>query len=130
MLTDQQLVDTRRYMGYPMLGDTKADDNSDMAYGWVSPGTWQTLAHRLKTLRPEEETIVINFLTTLSTLEAAIPASGDNLDTDQAAVWYHNKNEVRDRTKLYSQWRRQLCNFVGIAPGPGLGDDIVRVVRG
>lgn len=130
MLTDQQLADTRRYMGYSMLGDIVADDNSDSAYGWVSAGAWQTLAHRLKTLRPEEERIVVKYLTTLATLEDAIPASGDNLDTDQAAVWYHNKNEVRDRTKLYTQWRRQLCGFIGIAPGPSLGNGITQVIRG
>jgi hypothetical protein len=129
MLTDQQLADTRRYMGYPMLGDTVADDNTDAAYGWVTSGTWQTLAHRLKTLRPEEEAIVVNYLTQLSLLEAAIPASGDNLDTDQAAVWYHNKNEVRDRTKLFNQWCRNLCGFIGVAPGPALGNGSVQIVR-
>lgn len=129
MLTARQLVDVRRYMGYPMQGDIIASDFSDAAYGWVSTGAWQTLYHRLNSLSTDEEAVVVNYLTTLATLESAIPASGDNLDTDQAAVWYHNKNEVRDRTKLFTQWRRQLCSFVGIAPGPGLGDGITRVLR-
>lgn len=129
MLTAGQLVDVRRYMGYPMQGDIPATDNSDMAYGWVSSGAWQTLYHRLSTMSAEEEAVVVSYLTTLSTLEAAIPSSGDNLDTDQAAVWYHNKNEVRDRTKLFMQWRRQLCGFIGIAPGPALGNGATQIVR-
>jgi hypothetical protein len=130
MLTDQQLADTRRFAGYPMLGDTVADNSRDFAYGWVSPGTWQTLYHRLTNLRPEEETILVNFLTKISGLETAVTDSSDNLDTDQAAVWFHNKNEVSDRMKLYNLWRRQMCEFIGIAPGPNLGQGGTRLVRG
>ena len=131
MLTAQQLSDVRRYAGYPMLGDTTADDSRDFAYGWVSPGTWQTLQHRLTNLRPEEETTLINvFLTNLATLESAIVGAGDNLDTDQAAVWTRNKTEVSDRTKLYNQWRREMCGFIGIAPGPYLGNGGGQIVRG
>ncbi|MBV6817512.1 hypothetical protein KWG64_06105 [Rahnella sp. PD12R] len=130
MLTDQQMADVRRYVGYPMLGDTVADNSRDFAYGWVSPGTWQTLYHRLISLRPEEETIVVNYLTTIATLEVAVTDSSDNLDTDQAAVWYHNKNEVNDRMKLYNLWRRQLCAFIGLAPGPSLGQGGTRLIRG
>jgi hypothetical protein len=129
MLTDQQLADVRRFIGYPMLGDTIADNSRDLAYGWVSPGTWQTLYHRLSTLRPEEEARIITFLTTLSGLETAVTDSTENLDTDQAAVWVHNKNEVSDRMKLYRLWRRELCSFIGIAPGPSLGKGGTRISR-
>jgi hypothetical protein len=38
------------------------------------------------------------------------------LDTDQAAVWKHNKDEVRDRAGLFDNWRRRLCG----PPGPDL----------
>ena len=108
MLTAQQMSDVRRYAGYPMLGDTVADDSRDFAYGWVSPGTWQTLQHRLTSLRPEEEATLISvYLTNLATLELAIPSTSDNLDTAQAAVWTWNKNEQRDREKLFDGWRRQ-----------------------
>ncbi|CNG30403.1 hypothetical protein [Yersinia enterocolitica] len=69
MLTDQQVSDVRRYLGYPMLGDTTADSSRDFAYGWVSPGTWQTLQHRLDSLRPEEEVTVLNYLDKISVLE-------------------------------------------------------------
>jgi hypothetical protein len=131
MLTAQQLADVRRFAGYPLLGDTVADDSRDFAYGWVSPGTWQTLQHRLTNLRPEEETTLISvYLTPLYTLETAIYGAGANLDTDQAAVWTRNKTEVADRAKLFDQWRRRMCYFIGVAPGPSLGNGGSQVIRG
>lgn len=129
-LSAQQLSDTRRYAGYPLLADTVADDFRDLAYGWVSPGVWQTLQHRLTNLRPEEESTIVNvYLAALATLESAIPGAGANLDTDQAAVWKHNKDEVRDRSRLFDAWRRRLCGFIGIAPGPTLGSGGVQISR-
>lgn len=129
MLTPQQLADARRYMGYPMLGDTTPDDRSDAAYAQVTSGRYQTLAHRLNTLRPEEEVIVADYLATLAGLEIGITRAADNLDTDKAAVWQRNRCEVADRTRLYNQWRRQLCSLLGIPPGPALGNGTTRIVR-
>lgn len=121
-LTAQQQADVRRYAGYPMLADTVADDSRDFAYGFVSPGVWQTLNHRLNNMRPEEESVLINtYLTNLNTLESAIVAAAANLDTDEAAVWKHNRNEVADRDRLFDSWRRRMCGFLGFAPGPGIG---------
>lgn len=129
-LTAQQMADVRRYAGYPMLGDTVADDSRDFAYGWVSPGTWQTLQHRLTSLRAEEETTLVSvYLTNLSMLEAAIPAAAANLDTDSAAVWVHNKTEVAERMSLFDNWRRRMCAFIGIAPGPSLGNGGSAIIR-
>jgi hypothetical protein len=71
--------------------------------------------------RPEELQVMRNFLANLYTLEQAIPGAGANLDTDSAAVWVHNRREVRDRAELYAYQRRQLCGFMGIPPGPALG---------
>lgn len=121
MLTDAQMVDARRYAGYSLVGDTLVDDRSDLAWGIVGPIEWQTLDHRLRSLSEAEEAVMANFLSTLNVLEKAITDSSDNLDTAQAAVWTHNANEVRDRTKLYNQQRRSMCGFLGIAPGPALG---------
>ena len=68
-------------------------------------------------LAPEEETTLINvYLANCSTLEAAIPTASSNLDTDQAAVWYHNKDEVGDRYELYRLWCRRLIEFMGVEP--------------
>lgn len=122
-LTAQQQVDARRFMGYGALGtDIPTDDYRDMAYGWVSPGVWQTLYHRLNNLTPESESTLINvYLVQLNTLETAVTSASDNLDIDQAAVYKHNAKEVSDRLYLFDEWRRRLCVFIGMAPGPGLG---------
>ncbi|EXF95796.1 hypothetical protein HK44_020630 [Pseudomonas fluorescens HK44] len=130
MLTDQQKSDARRYAGYPMQGDVVLDDRRDTAWGWVAPAIWQTMNHRLNNLRPEEEVTMISFLTKIAGLEADVLSSTDNLDTDQAAVWVHNKNEVRDRMGLYRMWRRELCGFLGVPAGPSLGDGSISLARG
>jgi hypothetical protein len=130
-LTTQQVADVRRFAGYPML-DTNdpVDASRDFAYGWVSPGVWQTLYTRLNNLTPENEnTLVSVYLTNLYTLESAITAASSNLDTAAAAVWTRNPNEVSDRMKLFDGWRRRMCGFIGIKPGPALGDGAARIVR-
>lgn len=71
-----------------------------------------------------------SFLTKIAGLEADVLSATDNLDTDQAAVWVHNKNEVQDRMKLYRLWRRELCGFIGVPPGPSLGDGSISMARG
>lgn len=129
MLTPLQQADARRYMGYPMIGDTSPDDRSDVAYAQVTSGRFQTLAHRLTSLRAEEEAIVANFLVMLAGLESGITRAADNLDTDKAAVWQRNRSEVSDRTRLYNQWRRLLCGLLGIPPGPSLGNGTTSVTR-
>lgn len=122
-LTAQQTADVRRFMGYPSVGlDYPTDDSRDFAYSFVSPGVWQTLTHRLNNMAPEDEnTLITVYLTNLYVLETAITAASANLDTDSAAVWKHNRSEVSDRLKLFDEWRRRLCYFIGIAPGPSLG---------
>lgn len=115
-LTTAQKVDIRRHCGYPVFGGTPSSFQSYrffQAYG--------TLEYRMSNLLPEEEAVITaTYLPNLTTLEAAIPAVGANLDTDVAAVWTHNRNELRDREALFSSWRRKLCGFLGIPPGPDL----------
>lgn len=62
----------------------------------------------------EEETLETIYLQNLRTLESAIPTASENLDTDRAAVWYHNKNEVADRFKLFNLWCTRLKDFMGV----------------
>jgi hypothetical protein len=72
----------------------------------------------MNNLSPNQETILIsNYIANCNTLEAAIPTASDNLDTDRAAVWYHNKKEVRDRWDLYKLWCNRLVEFMGL-PSP------------
>ena len=129
MLNSLQKTDVRRFAGYPSLGDTIADDSRDFAYSWVSPGILQTLEHRLNNLRVDEESILITkYINILNDLEDAVVSATDNLDTNAAAVWTHNKNEVADRENLFKRKRINMCQFLGIKPGNGLnaGSKLVR----
>jgi hypothetical protein len=114
VFTDAQLVDIRRFCGYPAYGSGAV----------VNPLPWvmkyyQVLEYKLQNLDAAEGAVVVNtYLTPLYVLETAITGAGANLDTDQAAVWTHNKNEVRDRDALFANWRRKLCAFLGVPPGP------------
>lgn len=115
--TDAQLVDIRRYCGYPAYGDGAV----------VFPAPWimrqyLALEYRMQHISASEGAVVVNtYLTNLYALETAIPGTSANLDTDQAAVWKHNANEQIDRDRLFDSWRRRLCNFLGIPPGPNFG---------
>ncbi len=112
--TDAQLVDIRRFCGYPAYGSGAV----------VNPLPWvmkyyQVLEYKLQSLSAAEGAVVVTtYLANLYTLETAIPGVSANLDTDEAAVWKHNKNELRDRDALFANWRRKLCAFLGVPPGP------------
>ena len=114
--TDQQLVDIRRFCGYPAYGDGSV----------VFPAPWimrqyLALEYRLQHLGASEGGVVVTtYLANLYTLENAIPGTSANLDTQQAAVWTHNPNEQRDRERLFRSWRMKLCDFLGIPAGPYL----------
>jgi hypothetical protein len=118
IFTTAQKVDIRRFCGYPQFGNVPS---SFQSYRFFQ--SYGTLEYRMQNMLTEEATVVMNvYLENLTTLEAAIPAAGANLDTDQAASWKHNKSEVRDRSELFNKWRRDLCAFMGIPAGPGLGE--------
>lgn len=118
VFTTAQKVDIRRFCGYPQYGNVPSSFQSYrffQAYG--------TLEYRMQNMLVEEAAVVINtYLGPLNQLEQAILGASANLDTDKAAVWTHNKNEVADRTWLFNSWRRRLCGQIGIPPGPDLGD--------
>jgi hypothetical protein len=117
MFTDQQKTDIRRFCGYPAYGASPAGN-----IGWRFFVAYGLLEYRMNNMSVDEVNVVLNYLTTLNQLEAAVPAAGDNLDTDAAANWKHNLNEISDRLRLFDEWRRRLCAFFGVPPGPGLGD--------
>jgi hypothetical protein len=129
-LTAQQLVDVRRYMGYSVSGAAGVTQYRQVVASNVAP-VLVLLEFRLTNLSPEEETVVVTtYLGNLATLETDIVGSADNLDTDQAAVWTHNKRERQEREALFDSWCRRLCTFLGFAPGPTLGNSGMQLVRG
>lgn len=117
LFSDAQKADIRRFCGYPAYGAGAAGFNS-----WRFFEAFGTLEYRLNNLAPAEIAVTMQYISTLATLEAAIPATSSNLDTDSAAAWTHNENEATDRTVLFDNWRRRLCGFLGVPPGPALGN--------
>lgn len=125
--TSAQLVDIRRFCGYPAYGDGAVV----FPYPWIMR-QYLALEYRLQHMSADEGAVVTNtYLANLSTLESAIPGTGANLDTDEAAAWKHNANEQLDRDRLFDSWRQRLCDFLGVPPGPnfkGMGGGISLVV--
>ena len=115
--TEAEKTDIRRFCGYPARGNPSIGLSSMQylrAYGY--------LEYRIDGLSDTEAAVVRRYLGTLTVLELAVPRAGENLDTDQASVWTRNRDELRDRGRLFDDWRRRLCGFLGVAPGPALGD--------
>ena len=114
--TAQQLVDLRRFLGYSLYGAAPSPMNGYrffVAYG--------TMEYRLANCSAAEAATVVNvYLANLLALEQAVLTSSANLDTDRAAVWYHNKHEVRDRLDLFNAWRQRLADFFGLPLGDGI----------
>ena len=120
-LTSAQIVDCRRYMGYSVSGNPTSQPFREPVYSNVTLASL-SLDYRLDNLTADEENVVVNtYLTPLNAREQEIQGAAANLDTDQAAVWKRNSNEVDDRIKLFTWLRRDLCRFLGFEPGPELG---------
>ena len=127
-LTDAQKVDVRRWAGYGLVGDSDLSLYAEQAYsGSVAQ---ISLADRLDNLTTaEEDVLTTTYLANLATLEMAIVDSSENLDTKVAGPWEANPNELGQRTRLFKQWRRDMCDFLGVTPGPALGSGGLFVTR-
>jgi len=121
--SDAQKVQVRRYCGYPAYGAGAAGFNS-----WRFFQAYGTLEFRLNNLAPAEVAVVLQYVSTLGTIEAAIPRISENLDTESAAAWTHNADELKDREALFDSWRRRLCGLLGVPPGPAVGQAGVTLV--
>ena len=121
--TDAEKTDARRFCGYPAYGAGAAGQQN-----WRFYQAYGQLEFRLNNLSASEEAIVRRYLFTLTGLEIGIPNAAANLDTDTAAVWSRNANELRDRTALFEQWRRRLCGFLGLPAGPDLAESGLTLV--
>lgn len=123
-LTDAQKTDVRRFCGFPLFGNQPTQ-----GFGYRYFTQYGTLEYRIANMSAAEESVVVNtYLTNLAALETAIVGTSANLDTAKAAVWEHNKNEHRDREALFNSWRRKLCAFFGIEPGPGITGQGMRII--
>jgi hypothetical protein len=122
-LLDAEKVDTRRFCGYPAYG---AAPTGMQSWGYFQ--AYGQLEFRLANLSDSELVIVRRYLGTLTTLEAAVPGASDNLDTDQASMWTRNRSELTDRMRLFDEWRRRLCGFLGVPTGPALSSGTASLI--
>lgn len=121
--SEREKTDTRRFCGYPAYGNV-ATGMEDWRFFQV----YGLLEYRLNNLSDSEVTVLRRYLVTLTALEVAIPRSGENLDTDEAAVWTRNRREPQDRARLFDEWCRRLCGFLGIPPGPAFSSSGITLV--
>jgi hypothetical protein len=119
-LTAAEIVDARRFLGYSVSGDTDSFPYRELVYSNVSY-FGLSIDYRLQHLSPEEEAVTrTKFLVPLNKREDEIQCAASRLQTDTAAVWKRNPNEVSDRRGLFNQLRYDLCTFLGFKPGPQL----------
>lgn len=123
MFSESEKTDIRRHCGYPAYGAGAAGFQ-----GWRFFQAYGLLEFRMGNLADAEEGVVSGYLATLATLESAVTDAGSRLDTAQASVWTRNPAELRERAQLFDDWRRRLCAFLGVPPGPGLGDGRLTLV--
>ncbi|QDH16789.1 hypothetical protein [Swingsia samuiensis] len=114
-LNESEKVDIRRFCGYPVIGSCD-----------TSQGSWRffqqegTLEWRMNHLSSSERQQVRGYIAQLEAMELALAHSSDNLDTERAASWFHNQNEVSDRLQLFWIWRKRFCTFLGVSGGSEL----------
>ena len=113
---DSEKADIRRFAGYPPYGVGAAGFS-----GWRFFQAYGLMEFRLNNMAAAEIQNIRYMLTQLYTLESAVWGAGANLDTDQAAVWKHNRDEVAHREGLFAMHRRRLASLLGVPPGPHLG---------
>jgi hypothetical protein len=121
--SDNELTDLRRHCGYPAYGIGNGGFSN-----WRFYQAYGMLEYRLQRLSGAEESVACTYIQTLATLEHAVTDASATLDTDSAAAWTRNAREVAERTRLFDDWRRRLCGFLGVPPGPSLGDTGTRLV--
>ena len=98
VLTDSQKDDVRRHCGFPVFGLGVGTTPPTFGYRY---NTWYLiLEYRMNNLGQNQANLLVD--------------TSSNLDTDRAAVWYHNKNEVSDRFKLYKLWCDRTIEFLGL----------------
>ena len=117
MLTRAELADARRFCGYPAFGGPAMGGG-----GWRFYTAYGALEFRLANLQDVEETVLRGMLGQCAALEAAVPAASDTLGSASAGPWERNASEIAERLRLLDSWRRRMCGFLGVPPGPGLGN--------
>jgi hypothetical protein len=113
-LSSAEIADIQRFCGYPTLASLSFATVTLQA-GYIAMSTI------LASLGVDQITVVRTvYLANLYLLESDIPGVRANSDTEQAAVWHRNPMELQERLQLLSNWRLQLCFFLGVPVGQGI----------
>ena len=115
MLSEGERTDARRFMGYGPHGADPAGSG-----GWLFYQSWGSVEFKLSHLSDSELSVMRTYLGTLAVLERALAGAGGSLDTAEAAGWVRNADELAERGRLFDDWRRRLCGFLGVPEGPFL----------
>lgn len=109
--TSTEIVAIRRFAGYTAWA----------AFGYLFTTNMANLDMQIINMNDDEQAVIRTvYLAVLPGLETAILTAATNLGTDIAAVWTRNRTEIADRQALYNHKRREMCAFIGVAPGPSL----------
>jgi hypothetical protein len=114
VLTDAQKDDVRRHCGFPVFG--LGVGTTPPTFGYRYYEWYLILEYRMNNLGQNQADLLINtYIANCNILEQAILTASGNLDTDRAAVWYHNKKEVQDRFDLYKLWCNRTIEYLGVS---------------
>ena len=92
-LSNLDKTDIRRFCGYPAFG----------LQTWRFYQVYGLMEFRMNNLSRAETKLAQRYLVTLRGLET--------------------RAEDHDRARLFDNWRRRLCGFLGIVPGPLLEEE-------
>ncbi len=92
-LTDAEKTEIRRHCGYPAYGS-----GAESFQGWRFHQAYGLMEYRMIRLSGAEEAVTRQYLATLAELES----------------------RADKRPAIFDDWRRRLCGFLGVPPGPAL----------
>lgn len=107
--TATELVELRRFAGYPALGLAGV------------PGTVAAYALEaaLAGVAPAEEALIRNtYLPRLRAADEGVASAMATVDTAKAAVWTRNPNALAEATAYFGTLRRSLMDLFGLPLGP------------
>ncbi|GBR06999.1 hypothetical protein [Acetobacter oeni] len=122
-LTEVEKVNLRRYCWYPVKGD-----ESNIQYSWPYFAKYGDFEYKINNLSNAEIEVARSMLNILSCLELGPSQAAQNIDTDKASVWTHNKTEVSERISLFYQQRLELVHFLGVKAGPEWNSGAIRFI--
>ena len=117
--TAAELTAVRRFAGFSAFA----------SFGNLFSSNASNMDNQLAAMSDTEQSVIRTvYLAVLPTMETDINSSADYASVESAGPFTRNPHELSERRRLFNTKRREMCAFIGVAPGPGLPDNS-RVVR-